>query len=148
MSVAVMKHFLNEIARESGVEERILTENFQRGTVAVLKPPPHGQPVAVGENLCVKVNANIGTSPDLYDEDFELHKLEAAFKAGADTVMDLSTGGNLRSVRRKIVSESSVPVGSVPIYEAIVEPIRNEAAESGWNRQKCSMRFVFTGKTG
>ncbi len=121
MSVAVMKHFLNEIARESGVEERILTENFKRRTVAVLKPSLHGKAVAVGEDLHVKVNANIGTSPDLYDEDFELRKLETAFKAGADTVMDLSTGGNLRSVRRKIVSESPVPVGSVPIYEAIVE---------------------------
>lgn len=125
-----------EIAREAGVEERVLLESFQRGTVAVLKPPPNGKAVGVGENLSVKVNANIGTSPDLRDEDFELRKLEAALEAGADTVMDLSTGGDLRSVRRKIVSGSSVPVGSVPIYEAIVDALkkrgggeRMEAAE-------------------
>lgn len=118
------KYSLKQIARESGVEERVLLESFQKGTVAVFKPPPHGKAVAVGENLNVKVNANIGTSPDLREEDFEMRKLEAALKAGADTVMDLSTGGDLRSVRRKIVSESSAPVGSVPIYEAIVDAIR------------------------
>jgi phosphomethylpyrimidine synthase len=118
------KYSLKQIARESSVEERVLLESFQKGTVAVFKPPPHGKAVAVGENLNVKVNANIGTSPDLRAEDFEMRKLEAALKAGADTVMDLSTGGDLRSVRRKIVSESSAPVGSVPIYEAIVDAIR------------------------
>jgi phosphomethylpyrimidine synthase len=118
------KYSLGQIARESGVEERVLLESFHKGTVAVFKPSPHGKAVAVGENLNVKVNANIGTSPDLRAEDFEMRKLEAALKAGADTVMDLSTGGDLRSVRRNIVSESSVPVGSVPIYEAIVNAIR------------------------
>ncbi len=79
---------------------------------------------AIGEGLGVKVNANIGTSGDIADEDLELRKLEAALKAGTDAVMDLSTGGNLRSVRRKIVEASSVPVGSVPIYEAIVGAAR------------------------
>lgn len=124
IDLASPKYALKQIARDSGVEERVLLESFQRGTVAVFKPPPHGKAVAVGENLNVKVNANIGTSPDLRAEDFEMRKLEAALKAGADTVMDLSTGGDLRSVRRKIVSESSAPVGSVPIYEAIVDAIR------------------------
>ncbi len=124
IDVTAPKYSLKQIARESGVEERVLLESFHKGTVAVFKPSPHGKAVAVGENLNVKVNANIGTSPDLRAEDFEMRKLEAALKAGADTVMDLSAGRDLRSVRRKIVSESSVPVGSVPIYEAIVNAIR------------------------
>jgi phosphomethylpyrimidine synthase len=114
-----------QIARDNDVEEAMLLQSFQRGTLAVFKPPPHGNAVAVGENLKVKVNANIGTSRDVSDEDFELRKLDAALKAGTDTVMDLSTGGDLRAVRRRILSQSSAPVGSVPIYEAIVDAIRS-----------------------
>jgi phosphomethylpyrimidine synthase len=120
----ILNSLLNEIARDEGVDDRVLQESFERGRVAVCKPSPKGKALAVGENLRVKVNANIGTSGDVHDEDFELRKLEAAVKAGTDAVMDLSTGGNLRSVRKKIVNESPVPVGSVPIYEAIVESVR------------------------
>lgn len=64
--------------------------------------PPSGRAVAVGNGLKVKVNANIGTSPDLVDEDLELLKLDAAVKAGSDAVMDLSTGGDLRSIRKRL----------------------------------------------
>ena len=107
-----------------GGQERNLFDSIRRGLVALFKPPPNGKAFAIGEGLGVKVNANIGTSGDIADEDLELRKLEAALKAGTDAVMDLSTGGNLRSVRRKIVEASSVPVGSVPIYEAIVGAAR------------------------
>jgi len=119
-----LNHLLKIIAREEGVDERVLTEGYDRGRVAVFKAPPGGKAVGVGEPLRVKVNANIGTSADLHDETRELRKLEAALKAGADAVMDLSTGGDLRSIRRKIIKESTVPVGSVPVYEAIVEAAR------------------------
>ena len=119
-----MNSLLQEIAREEGVDDRVVKESFERGRVTVCKASPTGKAVAVGENLRVKVNANIGTSGDVHDEDIELRKLEASVTAGTDTVMDLSTGGDLRSVRRKIVDESPVPVGSVPIYEAIVESVR------------------------
>jgi len=115
---------LKRIAHEEGVDEQILEESFRRGKVVILAAPPAGRPVAVGENLRVKVNANIGTSGDLHDEDLEMRKLETAIEAGTDAVMDLSTGGDLRSIRRKIVAASSVPVGSVPIYEAIVNSAR------------------------
>jgi phosphomethylpyrimidine synthase len=124
MEIAVLNHLLKIIAREEGVDERVLTEGYDRGRVAVFKAPPGGKAVGVGESLRVKVNANIGTSEDLHDETRELRKLEAALKAGADAVMDLSTGGDLRSIRRKIIKESTVPVGSVPVYEAIVEAAR------------------------
>ena len=75
----------------------------------------------IGEGLRIKVNANIGTSPDFADLDLELRKLEAALKAGADSVMDLSTGGDLDLIRRAILERSPVPVGTVPIYQAAVE---------------------------
>ena len=124
MDITMSNDILRHIAREEGVEERNLFDSIQRGRVALFKPPPNGRAFAIGEGLGVKVNANIGTSGDIADEDLELRKLEAALKAGTDAVMDLSTGGNLRSVRRKIVEASSVPVGSVPIYEAIVGAAR------------------------
>jgi phosphomethylpyrimidine synthase len=124
-----LNELLNQIAREERVDVETLRTDFQRGRVAIFKAPPSGKPVAVGEKLRIKVNANIGTSGDVHDDDFELRKLAAAVKAGADAVMDLSTGGDLRSVRKKIVSESPVPVGSVPIYEAIVKSFRSRGAE-------------------
>jgi phosphomethylpyrimidine synthase len=65
----------------------------------------------------VKVNANIGTSPDSSDLAHELEKLRVAVEAGADTVMDLSVGGDVDEVRRAVVAESSVPIGTVPIYQ-------------------------------
>jgi phosphomethylpyrimidine synthase len=127
MEISPLKGFLKEIALEERADPRDLEKSFDAGRVAVFKPPPSGKAFAVGGNLRVKVNANIGTSGDLHDEDFELRKLVAALEAGADAVMDLSTGGDLRSVRRKIVNASSVPVGSVPLYEAIVESVRRRA---------------------
>jgi phosphomethylpyrimidine synthase len=117
-------NLLKQIAQTESVNVDLVRASFEKGTIAVFKPSPHGRPVAVGENLSVKVNANIGTSGDLTDEDFELRKLHAAVNAGADAVMDLSTGGDLRSVRKKIIGESAVPIGSVPIYEAIVSSYR------------------------
>jgi phosphomethylpyrimidine synthase len=124
MEIFLLKKLLNQVALEERVSVSVLEKGMEAGTVAVFKPPPSGRPVGVGEGLRVKVNANLETSGDLADEDLELRKLEAAIDAGADAVMDLSTGGDLRSIRRKIVHESAVPVGSVPIYEAIVEALR------------------------
>jgi phosphomethylpyrimidine synthase len=79
------------------------------------------RPCAVGASLRTKVNANIGTSGDRADVEFELDKLRAAEDAGADTVMDLSTGGDIDAVRRKVMGSSRVPVGTVPIYQAAIE---------------------------
>ena len=77
--------------------------------------------IGIGEGLRTKVNANIGTSHDYHQVDEELEKLRAAEKAGADAVMDLSTSANLREVRQRVMEESAITVGSVPIYEAVVE---------------------------
>jgi len=83
------------------------------------------QPVCgIGRGLRTKVNANIGTSADYPDLDAELAKLHVAVEAGADAVMDLSTGGDLRSIRQKVLEQSPVVVGTVPIYEAAVRAAR------------------------
>ena len=113
-----------EIARQEGVDEQIFRESFNEGRAAIFKASPSGAAVALGEDLRVKVNANIGTSPISTMKIWNYASWKLPSKAGVDTVMDLSTGGDLRSVRRKIVRQASVPVGSVPIYEAIVEAMR------------------------
>ena len=80
--------------------------------------------VGIGEGLRTKVNANIGTSVDFADLETELEKLKAAEEAGADAVMDLSTGGDLTGIRRSIIERSSISVGTVPIYEATCSVMR------------------------
>lgn len=77
----------------------------------------------IGEGLSVKVNANIGTSSDKADLDEELSKLNVLVEAGADTVMDLSTGGDIDLCRKRILDHSPIPVGTVPIYQAVVETL-------------------------
>jgi len=79
------------------------------------------RPVAIGEGLRVKVNANVGTSRDRADISAELEKTRVAVAAGADAVMDLSTGGPIDEIRRAILAECDVPVGTVPIYQAAAD---------------------------
>jgi len=101
-----------EIAAEVIEGTAVLTLNSMREL---------SRPCAIGKGLRTKVNANLGTSGDRADIDFELEKLTAAVDAGADTVMDLSTGGDIDAVRRAVMGRSAVPVGTVPIYQAAIE---------------------------
>lgn len=82
---------------------------------------PNRQPIAIGKGLSTKVNANIGTSDAFPELDKELEKLKVAVKAGVHSVMDLSTGGDIDETRRQIIKNSPVMVGTVPIYQAIVD---------------------------
>ena len=82
--------------------------------------------MGVGGGLRVKVNANIGTSPDYADIDVELAKLAAAEEAGTDAIMDLSTGGDIREIRRRLMEACRVAVGTVPIYEAAAAAARGQ----------------------
>lgn len=75
------------------------------------------KPIGIGRNLTTKINANIGTSSLSSCPKAEIEKLKAAVSYGADTVMDLSTGGNLAVIRTNIIANSPVPIGTVPIYE-------------------------------
>src|SRR5881409_2041204 len=76
-------------------------------------------PMAIGKVASVKINANIGNSAVESDIDGELEKLHHAVHYGADTVMDLSTGGDIDAIREAIIAASPVPVGTVPIYQAV-----------------------------
>jgi len=78
------------------------------------------KPCAIGSGLSTKVNANIGTSTDESQIADEIQKLKTAIKYGADALMDLSVGGNLAKIRGEVLKHSTVPVGTVPIYEVAV----------------------------
>jgi len=117
-----MPDIYRQIAKKEGVSVKYLKQGIKNGRIVLLKNRVHRiRPLAVGEGLTTKVNANIGTSPDVADLDLELHKLNASIDAGADTVMDLSTGGDINKIRRAIVKHSSVPIGTVPIYQVAIE---------------------------
>jgi phosphomethylpyrimidine synthase len=111
-----------EISHLEGLPEQVISRGLKLGRLAILnnKQRKISRPCAVGEGLRVKINANIGTSSELPCLEEELQKLETAVKYGADAVMDLSTGGNLRELRQAVLERSVVPVGTVPVYEIAV----------------------------
>ena len=113
---------MEAVARSEGVATLDLLASIAAGRTVIPKNRlrKNVKPVGVGENLRVKVNANIGTSPDESDINGELEKLEACHKAGADAVMDLSTGGDLAAIRRAILDGTDLILGTVPIYQAAV----------------------------
>ena len=80
---------------------------------------PELEPMAIGVASLCKINANIGNSAITSNVDEELKKLHTAVHFGADTVMDLSTGGGIHEIREEILRHSPVPIGTVPIYEAV-----------------------------
>jgi len=125
------------VAREEGKEPEEICELIAKGKAVITRNRvrKNVKPIGIGESLRVKVNANIGTSQDLCNLKTELKKLKAAEDAGADTIMDLSTGGNLDLIRRKIIQATKLPLGTVPIYQAVIEfarkgkPFVNMSAE-------------------
>lgn len=109
---------MRHIAEKESVSIEELMENVAAGKVVVLKNRIHDvKPVGVGKGLSTKVNSNIGTSPERMKASEELEKLDVSIRYGADTVMDLSLGAILNDVRRQILAKSTVPIGTVPIYQ-------------------------------
>ena len=99
-----------------------LMKNIAKGRAIVLKSHKHNcRPVAIGTGTTIKINSNIGTSGPKNDVELELKKLDASIKYGADAVMDLSTGGDIDAMRHLILEKSSIPVGTVPVYQVITE---------------------------
>jgi phosphomethylpyrimidine synthase len=113
--VAQDEHLDPGLLRRLIAEGRAVITGYRRGNCA---------PIGIGDQLKTKVNANIGTSPDHDDIGVELEKLRVSIDAGADTVMDLSTGGDIDRIRSIILEASSIPVGTVPIYQAVVDAAR------------------------
>ena len=108
------------VAEKENISTKELMKKIADGKVVIPASKLHKNlnPIGIGEGLKIKVNANIGSSPDKADLDYELEKLEVCIDAKADTVMDLSTGGDIDRIRQEIIKKSRVPVGTVPIYQA------------------------------
>ena len=116
------KETLAEIAAQEQIPIDRLQAGISSGEIVVFgNAQGPVRPLAIGAGLSTKVNANLGTSPDFPDLDEELSKVQAAVTMGADTVMDLSTGGNLDETRRAIREHCPVALGTVPIYQAAIE---------------------------
>jgi phosphomethylpyrimidine synthase len=121
---------MKQVAEKEGMKTDFIMQGLIDGEIVIPFNVNHIDliPCGIGKGLRTKVNANIGTSSDFCDLTTELRKLQTAIDFGADTVMDLSTGGDISAIRKAIMSASTAPVGTVPIYQAGIEAIENRGA--------------------
>jgi len=121
-----------QAAKDEGIEVSFLLEHIAKGEVVIplnnIRYNKNIKACAIGSGLRTKINANLGTSSEHSSISDEIEKLQAAIEAGADAVMDLSTGGDLERTRREIIENSTIPLGTVPIYEAAVAAYKKHGA--------------------
>jgi phosphomethylpyrimidine synthase len=122
------------VALREGVEPELVRDEVARGRAIVPANVnhPESEPMAIGSRFLVKINANIGNSAVTSSIEEEVDKLTWATRWGADTVMDLSTGADIHTTREWILRNSPVPVGTVPIYQAL-EKVDGEPADLTWD---------------
>ena len=121
---------VRKIAKEESARPELIRERIAAGRIVI--PKNNKRKVrklcGIGEGLKTKINANIGTSKDSPKISYEIDKMSAAVDLGADTVMDLSTGGDIGKARRAILAKSNVPVGTVPVYEVVISGLKKYGA--------------------
>src|SRR5437899_3010785 len=124
----VISEEMEYVARREKLEPELVRSEVARGRMIIPANVNHRslEPMGIGIASTCKINANIGNSATSSNIDEELKKLHHAVHYGADTVMDLSTGGNIPEIRKAIIDASPVPVGTVPVYEAISRVRRPE----------------------
>jgi len=118
------------VATDELIDVYLLMERIADGEAVILKNNLHKsvQPVGIGKGLRTKVNANIGTSTDSTDIHLEIEKARTAVHAGTDTIMDLSTGGDINQIRKTILDQIPVVLGTVPIYQSAIQSIQTSGA--------------------
>jgi phosphomethylpyrimidine synthase len=117
------------VARQEGVTEDFIRRSMVGGHIVIPVSPYRKVKICgIGEGLRTKVNASIGTSSDIVDIDEEIEKARQAELAGADTLMELSTGGDLVEIRKRVIASTSLSVGSVPLYQAFIEAAIKDGA--------------------
>lgn len=120
---------MNTVAQAEGKTPEFILRGMAAGRIVIpYSPYRYTKPVGIGKGLRTKVNASIGTSSDIVDVEMEVAKARMAEASGADTIMELSTGGDFREIRRRVVEATSLSVGSVPLYQAFIEAIRRYGA--------------------
>src|SRR5438046_4794941 len=116
---------MQRVAEREGLSTDLVRDEVARGRLIIPANVNHLarrlDPMAIGKVARVKINANIGNSAVESNIDQELEKLHHAVHYGADTVMDLSTGGDIDAIRQAILEASPVPIGTVPIYQAVTD---------------------------
>jgi phosphomethylpyrimidine synthase len=117
----VVTEEMAHVARRERLAPKLVRDEVARGRMIIPANVNHPElePLAIGVAACCKINANIGNSAVVGDVHEELEKLRVCLKYGADTVMDLSTGGDIPQIREAIIRHSPIPVGTVPIYECL-----------------------------
>lgn len=121
---------LKTISEKESISLEKIAEGILSGGIVVPKNRLRQvkKPCAIGKNLSVKVNANIGSSKTYPEPELEIEKMKSAEEAGADTLMDLSTGDGIGTIRRNILEKSILPLGTVPIYEAAIRAIEDRGS--------------------
>lgn len=122
----IISEQMQTVAADENMEASLVRERVASGQIVIPNNPfRKGQKVVgIGRGLSTKVNASIGTSSDICDIDMEVRKALAAEEEGADTLMELSAGGDLDAVRRAVLDATTRPVGNVPLYQAFKETTR------------------------
>jgi len=116
---------MEEVAHKETCKAGYVREMIAQGKIVIpLNSRRRGTIVGIGKGLSTKINASIGTSSDIVDIDAEVKKARAAQECGADTLMELSVGGDLDLIRREILAAVTLPVGNVPLYQAFCEAAR------------------------
>ena len=113
------EEILKKIAEKEKVDISFLVEGIKKGEIIIPANIKRKKllSVAIGKGLFTKINANVGTSKDKVDVEFEVEKAKISYKYGADAIMDLSTWGDLSSIRKRMMDEVPLPLGTVPVYE-------------------------------
>ena len=120
---------MEQVAKTEGIEIQKIVRSVANGHVVIPKNVGgKSKSMGIGKGLSTKVNANIGSSSELEDVSWEVEKAKIAVKYGSDTLMDLSTGPQSNEVRKAIMKEITVPIGTVPIYEAAIRALKNKEA--------------------
>ena len=125
----IVNEEMRAVAKAEGVTEDFILRGVAGGHIVIpVSPYRKVRVCGIGEGLRTKVNASIGTSSDIVDIGQEVEKARTAERAGADTLMELSTGGDFADIRKKVIAATSLSVGSVPLYQAFIEAARKYGA--------------------
>ncbi|MEG3225099.1 MAG: phosphomethylpyrimidine synthase [Methanobacteriales archaeon Met13] len=120
---------IRKVAEIEGISSQKILDRVSKGQIVIpCNINRNTAPLGVGKGLTTKINANVGSSPELEDPEEEAKKTLVAVEHGAHTVMDLSTGPRFREVRKAIMAATNVPIGTVPIYQAGISASKNKGA--------------------
>ncbi|MCD5425925.1 MAG: phosphomethylpyrimidine synthase ThiC [Methanosarcinaceae archaeon] len=140
---------MKAVANAEGVDAEFIRKGVAAGRIVIpISPYREVNYCGIGKGLRTKVNASIGTSSDITNVDTEIEKAQVAEKAGADTLMELSTGGDFLDIRKRVIDSISLSVGSVPLYQAFIEAARKYGAVVDMNEDELFKATIDQAKLG